>query len=66
LRWLLDEGYEVVCFLADVGQEEDWDEVRAKAEKIGSTKMIILDLRREMIEQLCFRAVQCNAQYEGR
>ncbi|OCL08218.1 argininosuccinate synthase-like protein [Glonium stellatum] len=66
LRWLLDEGYEVVCFLANVGQEEDWDAVQAKAKKIGATKMIILDLRREFIEQLCFRAVQCNAQYEGR
>jgi argininosuccinate synthase len=66
LRWLLDEGYEVVCFLADLGQQEDWDAVRAKAEKIGASKMIILDLRREFIEQFCFRAVQCNAQYEGR
>jgi argininosuccinate synthase len=66
LRWLLDEGYEVLCFLADVGQQEDWDEVRAKAKKIGASKMIILDLRREFVEQLCFRAVQCNAQYEGR
>jgi argininosuccinate synthase len=53
-------------FLADVGQQEDWDEVRAKAEKIGASKMIILDLRREFVEQFCFRAVQCNAQYEGR
>lgn len=66
MRWLLEEDYEVVCFLADVGQEENWDEVRAKAKKIGASKMIILDLRREFIEQLCFRAVQCNAQYEGR
>ncbi|KAI9836753.1 MAG: hypothetical protein M1837_003241 [Sclerophora amabilis] len=66
LRWLLDEGYEVVCFLADVGQQEDWDDVRAKAKKIGASKMIILDLQREFVEQLCFRAVQCNAQYEGR
>ena len=53
-------------FLADVGQQEDWDEVRAKAEKIGASKMIILDLRREFVEQFCFRAIQCNAQYEGR
>ncbi|KAM3079498.1 argininosuccinate synthetase [Clarireedia jacksonii] len=66
LRWLLDEGYEVVCFLANVGQEENWDEVKAKAEKIGASKMIILDLRKEFVEQLCFRAIQCNAQYEGR
>jgi len=66
LRWLLDEGYEVVCFLADVGQQEDFDEVRVKAEKIGASKMIILDLRREFVEQFCFRAIQCNALYEGR
>jgi argininosuccinate synthase len=66
LRWLLEEGYEVVCFLADVGQEENWDEVRAKATKIGASKMIIQDLRREFVDQLCFRAIQCNAQYEGR
>lgn len=28
--------------------------------------MVILDLRREFVEELCFRAVQCNASYEGR
>ncbi|KIW00626.1 argininosuccinate synthase [Verruconis gallopava] len=66
LRWLIEQGYEVVCFLADVGQEENWDEVHAKASKIGATKMVIQDLRREFVEQLCFRAIQCNAQYEGR
>lgn len=66
MRWLLDEGYEVVCFLADVGQEEDWDQVRAKAKQIGATKMVIQDLKREFVEELCFRAIQCNAQYEGR
>ncbi|KAI9692151.1 MAG: hypothetical protein M1822_006381 [Bathelium mastoideum] len=65
LRWLLDEGYEVVCFLADVGQEEDWDQVRAKAKQIGATKMVIQDLKREFVEELCFRAIQCNAQYEA-
>ena len=62
----LDEGYEVVCFLANVGQEEDWDAVKQKAKKIGATKMIIEDLRKEFVEELCFRAVQCNAIYEGR
>jgi argininosuccinate synthase len=28
--------------------------------------MVIKDLRREFVEQLCFPAIQCNAQYEGR
>lgn len=58
----VDEGYEVVCFLADVGQEEDWDAVEKKALKIGAEKMVIEDLQKEFVEELCFRAVQCNAQ----
>lgn len=66
LRWLLDAGYEVICFLANVGQQEDFDAVEAKALKIGASKMVILDLRREFVEEFCFRAIQCNAQYEGR
>ncbi|KAL2055914.1 hypothetical protein ABVK25_003556 [Lepraria finkii] len=67
LKWLInDQGYNVVCFLADVGQEEDWDQVCAKAKKLGASKMIITDLRKEFVEDLCFRAIQCNAQYEGR
>ncbi|KAF1808952.1 argininosuccinate synthase [Eremomyces bilateralis CBS 781.70] len=66
LKWLLQEGYEVVCFLANVGQEEDWDQVREKANKLGASKMVITDLRREFVEQLCFRAIQCNAIYESR
>jgi argininosuccinate synthase len=55
-----------VCFLANVGQEEPWDEVEKKALKIGAKKMIITDLQKEFVEELCFRAVQCNATYEGR
>ncbi|OOF92645.1 argininosuccinate synthase [Aspergillus sclerotiicarbonarius CBS 121057] len=66
LRWLIEEGYDVVCFLANVGQEEDWAAVEAKALQIGAKKMIIEDLRREFITELCFPAIQCNAIYEGR
>jgi hypothetical protein len=40
LRWLIEEGYEVVCFLANVGQDEPWDEVEKKALKIGAEKMV--------------------------
>ena len=37
----VEEGYEVVAFLANVGQEEDWKAVEEKALKIGAKKMII-------------------------
>jgi argininosuccinate synthase len=33
---------------------------------IGASKIFIPDLRREFVEDLCLRAIQCNAQYEGR
>ncbi|KAH6659335.1 argininosuccinate synthase [Truncatella angustata] len=64
LAWLLEQGYSVVCYLANVGQEEDWDAVEKKALQIGAEKMIIDDLKREFVEELCWKAVQCNAIYE--
>jgi len=36
--------------------------VEKKALKIGAKKMVIEDLQKEFVEELCFRAVQCNAQ----
>ena len=47
-------------------QEEDWDQVREKAQKLGAKKMVIKDLRRQFIDELCWAAIKCNAQYEGR
>lgn len=36
LRWLVEEGYEVVCYMANLGQAEDWDKARAKGLKVGA------------------------------
>ncbi|KAH8897746.1 argininosuccinate synthase [Thozetella sp. PMI_491] len=66
LKWLINEGYTVVAFLANVGQEEDFDEVEKKALALGAEKMVIQDLQREFVEQLVFRAIQANAIYEDR
>ncbi|KAK2061957.1 adenine nucleotide alpha hydrolases-like protein [Colletotrichum caudatum] len=64
LAWLLDQGYEVVAYIANVGQEDDWAAVEKKALQMGAKKMVIDDLEREMVEDLCFKAVRVNAQYE--
>lgn len=32
LKWFIEEGYDVVAYIADVGQEEDFDAAREKAE----------------------------------
>ncbi|KAI4158501.1 MAG: hypothetical protein LQ342_007387 [Letrouitia transgressa] len=55
-----------VCLAYSGGLEEDWDQVRSKATKLGASKMEIVDLRKEFVETMLFPAIQCNAQYEGR
>ncbi|KAI0552329.1 argininosuccinate synthase [Xylaria curta] len=66
LRWLVLQGYEVVCFLADCGQEEDFEAVKSKALKLGAERMIIQDVQQELIDELVWPAIQCNAIYEDR
>jgi argininosuccinate synthase len=66
LKWLIEKGYDVIAFVADVGQEEDFDECKKKALTLGASKVIILDLKKEFINDYVFRAVKANAVYEDR
>ena len=66
LRWLLDEGYEVICFVGDVGQKEDFESVRSTAKSIGASKVYVEDLKREFVTDYVFPAIQANVVYEGR
>ncbi|KAF9649198.1 putative argininosuccinate synthase, partial [Thelephora ganbajun] len=65
LAWLIEEGYEVYAFMADVGQEEDFDAVREKALSVGAKKFFLEDLKREFVEELIYPAVQANCIYEN-
>ena len=51
--------------MANVGQEEDFEEAKAKALHCGASKVFIEDLRKDLVEEFVFPAIQCNAQYEG-
>ncbi|KAI0243547.1 argininosuccinate synthetase [Massospora cicadina] len=64
LAWLIEEGYEVLAYMADVGQEEDFEAARKKALKIGAAKVFIEDLRKEFVAELIYPAIQANAIYE--
>ncbi|MBN1119329.1 MAG: argininosuccinate synthase [Bacteroidales bacterium] len=66
LKWLIDKGFEVIAYVADVGQEEDFEEVKRKALAIGATKVYIEDLREELITDYIFPAIKANAMYESR
>jgi argininosuccinate synthase len=39
LKWLIDKGYEVIAYIADVGQDEDFEAAKEKAIKIGASKV---------------------------
>ncbi|MBU0731124.1 MAG: argininosuccinate synthase [Proteobacteria bacterium] len=66
LRWLTEE-YQcpVIAYAADVGQEEDWDQVRRKGLATGAEKVIIVDLRETFVKDYVFPAFRANAIYEG-
>ncbi|MBI1300182.1 MAG: argininosuccinate synthase [Alphaproteobacteria bacterium] len=66
LKWFIEEGYEVVAYIADVGQEEDFNAARAKAEKLGAAKVYVEDLKKEFVEEYIFTAIKSQAIYEGR
>ena len=66
LKWLVNKGYDVVCFCGDVGQKENFEEVRKKALKTGASKVYIVDLRVEFVTGFIFPAIRANAIYEGR
>jgi len=66
LQWLIDRGYEVIAYVADVGQDDDFDDVKKKAEKIGASKVYIKDLKEEFVTDYIFPAIKANAIYENR
>ena len=66
LKWLVNLDYEVVCFIGDIGQSDDFKSAKLKAEKLGASKVIIEDLKNPFIIDYVYPALQGNAIYEGR
>jgi len=66
LKWLVEKGYEVIAYVADVGQNEDLEAVAAKARATGASKVYVEDLKDELITDYAFAAIKANAVYEGR
>ena len=66
LKWLIDQGYEVIAYIADIGQQDDFEAAKQKALKVGAKKVIIKDLKGEFVTDYIFPAIRANAIYEGR
>lgn len=66
LKWLQDTYHcEVVTFTADIGQGEELDHVRPKAQALGVKEIFIDDLREEFVRDFVFPMFHANAIYEG-
>ncbi|MBN9026213.1 MULTISPECIES: argininosuccinate synthase [Kaistia] len=66
LKWLqLEYGAEVVTFTADLGQGEELEPARKKAEMMGIKQIYIEDVREEFVRDFVFPMFRANALYEG-
>lgn len=65
LKWLVNKGYEVVAYVADVGQKDDFNAIKQKALDTGASKVYIEDLKNEFVTDFIFPALRGNAIYEG-
>jgi len=66
LKWLQTEyGCEVITFTADLGQGEELEPARKKAEMMGAADIYIEDLREEFVRDFVFPMFRANALYEG-
>ncbi|MCK5451691.1 MAG: argininosuccinate synthase, partial [Candidatus Omnitrophica bacterium] len=66
IKWLIDKGYEVVCYMGDVGQGSDNEKAKNRALKIGALKCKVGDLKEKFIIDYAFRALKAGALYQGK
>ncbi len=66
LQWLIEKGYDVIAYAADVGQVEDYEALETKALAIGAKAVYVEDLKEELVTDYIFPMFKANAMYEGR
>ncbi len=66
LSWLAKKNFEVIAFIADLGQEDELKAAKEKALKIGASKVYIEDVKEEFVTDFIFPSLRANALYEGR
>ena len=66
IRWLREQGYDVVAVAVDVGQQEDFDQIRERGERAGASEVRVVDAVERFAEEFLTRAIAANALYEGK
>jgi argininosuccinate synthase len=66
LKVLIQRGYEVIAYVANVGQQEDFEDVARRALETGASQVFVEDLQEEFVTDFIFPAIAGNAIYENR
>ncbi len=66
IRWLSDQGFEVVAVAVDVGQQEDFERVRERGRRAGAAEVRVVDAVDRFADEVLIRAIRANALYEGK
>ncbi len=66
LKDLQMRGYDVIAYVANVGQQDDFEVVAQRARATGASKVFVEDLQRDFVTEFIFPAIAGNAVYENR
>ena len=66
IHWYRQRGYEVVAYMADVGQEKTTTAAIHRAKVAGASKVVVKDLKKKFATDYIWPALKANAIYEGR
>lgn len=66
VRWLAEKGFDVVCYLADVGQGQNIQVVKKRAKKAGASRIIVGSLKKEFVEDFIWPSLKANAVYQSK
>jgi argininosuccinate synthase len=67
VRYLqVDHNLEVITVTVDCGQEEDFDEIRARSEILGARKHVYVDAKKEFVDNYVEKSIKANGMYQGK
>ncbi|MEL7450257.1 MAG: argininosuccinate synthase domain-containing protein, partial [Pseudomonadota bacterium] len=66
LKTLIQQGHDVVAYVANVGQLEDFDDIARRAREAGASEVFVEDLQAEFVRDFIYPSIAGNAVYENR
>lgn len=66
IKWIQDQGYDVIACCLDVGEGKDLDFVKEKALTVGAVKSYVIDAKEEFAQEFALAALQAHTLYEGK